>query len=134
MRWMQKYSRKHSDDNKFFNGIESTKSLSPNEPNEELSTDIKINEKMLRETFQECSDVLFRPIQICGETNILLIYIDGMSDTKTLDEVFLKPIMFDGLPNGLGKAPALKQMIEQQFVAIAQTQTVSTFNDVADGS
>lgn len=107
--------------------------MSPVVQNEDLNTELAINEKMLKEIFQDCSDIMFRPIQIYSETKILLIYIDGLSDTKTLDEVVLKPMMFDGLPDGLGKVPTLEQVFEQQLVAIAQVQNVSSVKDVTDG-
>jgi hypothetical protein len=54
--------------------------------NESLSAVLKTNELILRNIFEDCSDVVFHPIQINGKTRLLFVYIDGLSDTKTLEE------------------------------------------------
>ncbi len=113
------------------NQIESTNPPLPNEQNAELSTELVMNEKMLRETFQECSDIVFRPI--CNNPKVLLIYTDGLIDTKTLDIVVLTPILFNGTPGELNGVPISGQIIQEQLVAISQIQTVSTVKDVTDG-
>ncbi len=128
MGWLRKGSRKHRVQHSF---KQSANLLSSNEHNTELSIELAMNEKMLREIFQECSDVVFRPISV--NPKILLIYIDGLSDTKTLDKVLLEQILSDGAPSGLNGVPKLGQIIQQQLVAISQVQTVSTLNDVIDG-
>ncbi|MCM3729207.1 spore germination protein [Neobacillus cucumis] len=129
----RKKGRNHSVYNKMLKDIELTNFLSPNVQTVDLNTELAINEKILKEIFQNCSDIVFRPIQIYGETKLLLIYIDGLSDTKTLDEVVLKPMMFEGLPVGLGKVSTFEQVIEQQLVAISQVKKTSKVKDVADG-
>jgi hypothetical protein len=131
MRLLRKKSRKNSVRNPNSNQIESTNLPLPNEQNAELSIELAINEKMLRETFQDCFDIVFRPI--ASNPKVLLIYIDGLIDTITLDKVVLTPILFDGTPSGLNGVPNSGQIIQQQLVAISQIQTVSTVNDVADG-
>lgn len=126
-------NRKHSVYHEILKDIESTNSLSSNFQNIELNIELAINEKILKEVFQNCSDIVFRPIQIYGDTKLLLIYIDGLSDTKTLDEVVLKPMLFDELPEGWGKVTTVEQVIERQFVAIAQVKKISSFKDVVNG-
>lgn len=128
MLWIK--SRRHSVRNNSTNQIESTNLPHPNEQNAELSTELALNEKMLRETFQECSDIVFRPIN--SNPKVLIIYTDGLIDTKTLDKVVLTPILF-GTPGGSDRAPISGQLIGEQLVAISQIQKVSTVGDVADG-
>jgi hypothetical protein len=104
-----------------------------------LSSNIKVshtlaeNERILRDIFQHCSDVVFRLIQIHGQPQLLLIYVDGLIDSKVLDEVVLKPIMFQGMPQGLDNITQFGQMVKDQLIAIAQTKTVSTMNEVVQG-
>lgn len=38
--------------------------------NEPLSTELVTNERILRSVFEDCSDVVFRPIQWGGKTNL----------------------------------------------------------------
>ncbi|MFB5193017.1 spore germination protein [Alicyclobacillus fastidiosus] len=68
-----------------------------------------MNDRVLRQIFQNCSDVVFRPVLVHRQTKMFLIYVDGLNDAKALDEVVLKPMMFEGLPNGLGKVPTFRQ-------------------------
>lgn len=70
----------------------------PSEPHAELSAELSVNEKALREAFQGCSDIVFRPIRTTPE--LLLIYTDGLVDTKTLEQVVLKPLIYNGLSAG----------------------------------
>src|SRR6202030_4207480 len=124
-----KKNRKHSVYDKLLNSIES---LSPDVENQELNRDLSVNEKVLKEVFKDWSDIVFRPIQIGGQAKLLLIYIDGLSDSKILDQVVLKPFMFDGFPEALGKVPNVKQVIEQQLVALTQVQNISKIRDVVN--
>ncbi|MEW9670906.1 spore germination protein [Ammoniphilus sp. 3BR4] len=96
----------------------------------EISTDLKENESILRMRFQNCSDVVFRPIQIEGQTQVLFIYIDGLIDSKVLDESVLKPFIYHGVPKGLDQMVQLGQMLEDQLIAVAQTKTVWGMEEV----
>ncbi|MDB5083577.1 MAG: gerKA [Bacilli bacterium] len=98
--------------------------------NETLSTDIIKNEQKLREIFSNCFDIVFRPITVHGQTRMLLVYVDGLNDIKQLNQVVLKPTMFEGLPEGLGKLERLGEIVEQQLVAVARTKTVMQLSEV----
>lgn len=101
--------------------------------NVNVSTDLTENEKLFRDTFHHCSDVVFRPIQIHEQTHLLLIYVDGLIDSKVLDEVVLKPIMFQGMPQGLDDITQLGQMVKDQLIAVAQTTMASTMKEAVQG-
>ncbi len=113
--------------------LEQSGMLLPNIKNDVLSTDISINLQVLMKEFQNCSDVIFRFIPSSSQIKMAIIYIDGLIDTKTLDQVVLKPTMFEGLPDGLGEVRSSRQILEQQLIAVAQVNTVSTVHDVIDG-
>ncbi len=97
-----------------------------------LSKDLKTNEQVLHRIFEDCSDVVFHPIQINGQTRLLLVYIDGLSDTKTLQEIMIKPFLFEGVTEGIGNAGNLHQVIKDQLIAIPQTKIVSTVQEVVE--
>src|SRR3954452_25129854 len=78
-------------------------SLPTENNNEQFRTDLSTNEQLLKDIFQSCFDFVIRPINIEGKPKILLIYLDGLTDTKTLENVLLKPMLFEGLPSGLGE-------------------------------
>jgi hypothetical protein len=129
----RKKNRKHSILNKLVKNSEWTNSSPSNVQNVEFTTELAINEKILKEIFQNCSDAVFRTIQINGETKILLIYIDGLCDSKTLDQVFLKPLIFDENPDSLKKFPIVKQSIEEQLATLGKVQKFSLINEVVNG-
>ncbi|MCR2806778.1 spore germination protein [Paenibacillus soyae] len=96
-----------------------------------LSTELASNETKLRDTFRGCSDINFRPIS--GNPSVLLLYTDGLIDSKTLDQAVLMPILYHAAPASPSAAPISCQIIQEQLVAIAQLQTVTTINDVMEG-
>ena len=119
--------------NKLVHDMEFSDFMFPDVQGEDLNTKLSVNEKLFKEIFQGSSDIIFRPIEIQGETKILFIYIDGLSDSKTLEQVALKPLIFDGLPDALGKVPNYEQIIEQQLFAIAQVQKETKITNLVNG-
>ncbi len=51
----------------------------------ELKQSVSANEEVLRQVFENCSDIVFRPIIIDSQNKILFIYIDGLIDTKVVE-------------------------------------------------
>ncbi|WNS77586.1 spore germination protein [Bacillus sp. DTU_2020_1000418_1_SI_GHA_SEK_038] len=100
---------------------------------EKLSPALSDMEEILKGYFKNCADFVVRPINVSGDKKILLVYIDGLIDTKSLDEFLLKPIFFKGLPKGLGEIHTFEQVIEQQLLSIAQVKTISTVPELIDG-
>jgi spore germination protein len=97
-----------------------------------IGKDIKKNEQYFKNTFQNCSDIMFREITINGQIKLLMIYVDGMIDTNILVSNVLKPLMYNGLPQGLGTIDSIAQMCEQELFSILQTKKLSNFGDIAD--
>ncbi|MBD1383506.1 spore germination protein [Metabacillus arenae] len=94
-----------------------------------LSTDIAVNEMILRDIFNDCSDIIFRSVQNHEKTKLLLVYVDGLINSQVLDQAVLQPILFQGPPKGLGEVHHFGQMLEDQLVAVAQTKTISKVED-----
>ncbi|WP_435172172.1 spore germination protein [Paenibacillus glycanilyticus] len=111
-------SRQQTDRNHSSDRLQST------EPPFQLSTKLSINEKMVRETFQQCSDIIFRSIG--SNPRILIVYADGLIDNKTLDNMVLAPLLYD-------EVPLSGQMIQDKLIAVSQIKTVSTLGEIIDG-
>jgi spore germination protein KA len=58
-----------------------------------LSSDVKANETIFRDMFAHCSDVVFRPIPSEERIRALAIYIDGLVDTRELENTVLQQLI-----------------------------------------
>ncbi|MCZ8512172.1 spore germination protein [Paenibacillus filicis] len=97
-----------------------------------ISKNIIENEQILKNIFQNCSDIMFRELTIHGQTKLLLIYVDGMINTDIIMSNVIKPLMYDGLPQGLGTVDSIAQMCEQNLFSVLQTMKLSSFGDIAE--
>lgn len=99
---------------------------------ERLQASIAYNEQRLRSIYANCSDVIYRTFFIGGTLRALLVYIDGLTDTKALDRSVLAPLMKEGAVPG-----DLEQMVYKQL-SVSQVQAVATFGQcmeqLADGN
>jgi spore germination protein KA len=95
-----------------------------------ISTSLEKNELIIRDIFKNCYDIVFRRIQIFGQIHVLLVYLDGLVDTKALDNILLKPWMLETPRPGLGELNSVDLMLEQQLVSIAKTKTTETMGDI----
>ncbi|MCR2822515.1 spore germination protein [Lederbergia panacisoli] len=96
--------------------------------NKQLSTDLFTNEEILKELFSNCSDFVTRPVAINNEPKITLFYIEGLTDTKTLDKVFFSPLMIQGLQTDSNKEVTLGKIVEQKLFPSTSITTVSEFS------
>ncbi|PFU21975.1 spore germination protein [Bacillus cereus] len=113
--------------------LESANMLLQNDQECELKQSVSANEEALKQVFENCSDIVFRPIIINSQTKILLIYIDGLTDTKIVEQVVLKPMMFEGMPGGLKGFDSVGEIIQNQLIAVSQVKTVSKLREVIEG-
>lgn len=95
-----------------------------------LSKDLSSNENTIKERFKNCSDLVVRSLSISGKSKVLIIYLDGLCDTKTLDGVLLKPTMFEGIPQGMGEVRAIGEIVEQQLIAVTSVKTVAKMGEL----
>ena len=113
--------------------MESKSEFLPSNSDDELVQDLATNEEVIKGIFQNCSDVIYRHIQANQQAKILLVYIDGMVDTKALEATMLKPLFFEGLPKGLSEVNTIGQMVEQELVAITSVKKVTKVSELVDG-
>ncbi|PFP24868.1 spore germination protein [Bacillus sp. AFS073361] len=100
---------------------------------EPFSTNLSENEQILKEMFQNCADFIIRPIYITGKPKILLAYLDGLTDTKTLESMLFKPMVFEGLPNDSVEIRSIVQIMEKQLLSVTPVKTVSQMHELVNG-
>ncbi|HFK1514225.1 TPA: spore germination protein, partial [Bacillus paranthracis] len=98
----------------------------------ELKQSVCANEEVLRQVFENCSDIVFRPLLINSQTKILFIYIDGLVDIKIVEQVVFKPMMFEGLPSGVKSEDSVGEIIQKQLIAVSQVKTISKVHEVIE--
>lgn len=97
-----------------------------------LTDDLDGNEHVLRQTFANASDVIFRPLQAEGHIRMLIVYIDGLVDTSSLDLAVLKPVLYKGAPDDHETVEWVGRLIEDQLVAVANASTENQLSKVCN--
>jgi spore germination protein KA len=95
-----------------------------------LSANLDENERMIRETFRNCSDLVVRRIVLQGGTSMLITFLDGMVEAKVLDENLLNPLLYEQLPPD---ARQIGRMIQNKAVAITALKTIGTYGELVFG-
>ena len=109
------------------------KLLPPTIESEQISSSLETNEQLLRNLFQNCSDFKIHPIPGNRDPKMMLFYIEGLTDATTVEKVFLKPLIYEGIPNGVDKLNNLPELIEQQLLAVTSINKVSEMRKLVDG-
>ncbi|MBW7455595.1 spore germination protein [Paenibacillus sepulcri] len=97
-----------------------------------LGNNLLENEQILKNIFQNCSDICFREITIQGQTRLLLIFVDGMIDENMISSNLLRPLMYNGLPQGLGTIDSIAQMCEQEHLSFVNTEKLSSIGEISE--
>jgi hypothetical protein len=97
---------------------------------QKLSSNVSINEQTLRSQFEKCSDVEFRTIPIKGKDRMLILYVDGLCDTKILDETVLKPLIHDGIIEKNNYMDKFRENMRQLLIPVAKVKMVTTIQEV----
>ncbi|TCK05542.1 UNVERIFIED_ORG: GerA spore germination protein [Anoxybacillus amylolyticus] len=86
------------------------------EQQELLAADVNENVKKIQTIYRDCMDVVFREFKIFGETNAVVIYINGLTNIEEIHEHVLKPLMERGWADGSGVPTAAGQLDMNRFV------------------
>ncbi|WP_308639480.1 spore germination protein [Paenibacillus silvisoli] len=97
-----------------------------------IGTSMKDNEQLFRQRFQNCSDIQFRELTIKGGSKLLLIYVDGMIDTDVMTTNVLKPLIYEGLPQGVGTIDSLAELCELGLFAVMQNRKLTDDVEIVD--
>lgn len=95
-----------------------------------ISSSIEANEAYLREQFMDCSDVVIRSFKLKDETKLILVHIDGMTRLDSVEEKFLEPLIFSGLPQGLDRIQTLAEMLRREWIPLTDVNTDKSMDDL----
>ena len=107
-------------------------STTGNHSNELLHSKITTNEELLKQAFKNCSDIQFRTVEVNGETEMLIVYVDGLCDTKSLDEKILKPLIVNGMTEKTNFIDTYRKLLTQHLIPITKVETVNKLSDVVE--
>ncbi|MCL6631152.1 MAG: spore germination protein [Alicyclobacillus herbarius] len=93
-----------------------------------LRRSLSENEDALRKVFTHCSDVVFRSVSMDQARRVLIVYVDGLVDTRLVDDAVLQPLLFEQ-PAGEAPANSLKTL-EDKLLPVAQLETISSLDGV----
>jgi len=97
-----------------------------------INNSLAANEAKLREQFHHCSDIVFRSFKLHGETKLLLVYLDGMIRVQSIEEAILKPLLFNGLPQGIDRIQSLPEMLGREWLPFTDVKTVDSMEDLVN--
>lgn len=100
--------------------------------NQNLSKYIKENEQSFKDIFKHCSDIMYREITIHGQIKLMLIYVDGMVNTDIIISNVLEPLMYEGLPQGLGAVESISEMLKQERFTVLQMKKIFNFEEISE--
>ncbi|MFB5195832.1 spore germination protein [Neobacillus sp. KR4-4] len=110
----------------------SNSNLSAENMDKNIGKNILENVETFKKIFNRSSDIKFREIKIQSITKLFLIYVDGMVNTDIVTSNILEPLMYAGLPQGLGAVDSVSEMLEQDRFTVLQTKKVSSVNDISE--
>ncbi|MCY0876053.1 MAG: spore germination protein, partial [Firmicutes bacterium] len=93
--------------------------------------EIGLNEQLLRGVFTRCSDIVFRTFTIFGARKALLLYVDGLIDSKELEENILKPLTTAEGSTMYGQQSTIA-FLQEVVLPIGSTETVDTLPRVVN--
>ncbi|WP_236284465.1 spore germination protein [Paenibacillus allorhizoplanae] len=94
--------------------------------NNEFSTDMDHNEKLLKEAFEDCLDLVYRKIEVNQNTKWLIVYIDNLIDTNMLEEHVIKPMLTSVTRD---KVPTKPGELKDELVSIGTTTSSTKVSD-----
>ena len=94
-----------------------------------ISKDYKENEQRFRMVFQNCTDVIYRFLQITKEQQGFVIYVDGLVDTRLLDLAIIKPLLYDSQA-GHGEDDKIERILQENDIANASLKSETNFDQV----
>lgn len=102
----------------------------------ELSYDLNQNVKTIRNVVGKSEDIIFREFSFGVERNVeaVLIFVDGMTDTNTINDSIMKPLMYDShlfSTKELLTANSI-EIIRKTMLSVGDVKKVSSIDAVID--
>ncbi|MNM55651.1 Spore germination protein A1 [compost metagenome] len=98
---------------------------------DKISRDLAENIKQVKKVFQDCSDVIYRELQLTEQIRGLLVYIEGIIKVEDVQQHILRPLI-----EGLAQHPQAEgDIYPLSFtrVSLSQTQSATDWPAVING-
>lgn len=95
----------------------------------ELTNILSENEAFLREVFKGCTDIVIRPFTILKFKKALAVYVEGITDTKLLDEEVLRQLMDPQNPVDYPADISIVDFVEEQVLSVGKIKSISTMDE-----
>ncbi|MDR6224977.1 spore germination protein [Desmospora profundinema] len=92
-----------------------------------LHLDLAQNRRVLQRIYSDAQDIVFRSFLIGGEREAQLIYLDGMTDIRGIEEYVLKPLMRH-IPQGLEE---IRHLIMEE-IPVSSVKLIGTFDECTE--
>lgn len=86
-----------------------------------LSNNLQKNIQVLRKTYKDCSDVVFRKIRIGKSSIAYIVYIDGLTNVEELDDSVISPLMHASKWNS--------DTLLTDSISVSNAKTITTYDD-----
>lgn len=115
------YNRRNKKENKVYERVTTSSN--------EIDRAIDVNIKLIKDTFKDANDFVFREFRVGGPDGIrmFLLYIDGMADKILIDNFVLEPLMMDSRVPKPDFEEIKKRIVE---VTKVSAMAVSDFKEV----
>jgi spore germination protein KA/spore germination protein len=91
-----------------------------------LQSSLKANENALRRLFTDCSDVCIRKFQIQGGIDALIVFVDGMINTQSLEDALRSIMTIKGGEDATSR-------IQEQILPVSQLKAADNYGELLDG-
>jgi spore germination protein len=91
-----------------------------------ISARMDENEAYLKEQFELCSDIVFRSFTLSDGSILLLVYLDGMSRLQVIEDNVLSPLIYNGLPEGIGRIQSISELFRREWLPLTKVSTDSS--------
>ncbi|WP_337912657.1 spore germination protein [Cohnella zeiphila] len=91
-----------------------------------ISGNLEENEAYLKEQFDPCSDIVMRTYILNDGSKLLLLYIDGMIRLQSIEDNVLRPLINNGLPQGIDRIRSLAEMLGREWLPLTNVKTEQT--------
>ncbi|BCJ85870.1 putative membrane protein YfkQ [Effusibacillus dendaii] len=95
-----------------------------------LSKELKTNQQVLKDTFRNCSDIIFRELTLDDGVDALLIFVDGMVKSAEIHENALQPLLFKLAKTGV--SDITPDIVEDSVLSLSQVSHVNLYSEVVE--
>ncbi|GAA3413090.1 spore germination protein [Paenibacillus hodogayensis] len=96
-----------------------------------LSSDLAVNESIVRDLLHDSSDMVFRKLQVDGQS-LLFVYVEGLCDTNLVEQIILKPLLYQGFPDDCRDGSSLARTFNRLLLPVLRVSSAGKANEVVE--